>query len=108
MKNCLSSRLNNFLSALCLLTSFFAQAQLSPEKKILSNPLDESYLFPINPGRQNSLTGTMGELRNTHFHAGIDIRTNNAIGVPVRATQRGYVSYVSISAYGYGNALFIT
>ncbi|MBI3483211.1 MAG: M23 family metallopeptidase, partial [Bacteroidetes bacterium] len=26
----------------------------------------------------------------------------------VRATQRGYVSYASISAYGYGNALFLT
>ncbi|MBI1766752.1 MAG: M23 family metallopeptidase [Bacteroidetes bacterium] len=102
-------RLNNFLLTLCLLVSLFAQAQLSPEKKILStNSIDESYLFPINPGKQNSLTGTMGELRNTHFHAGIDIRTNNSIGMPVRATQRGYVSYASISAYGYGNALFLT
>ena len=102
-------KLNNFLLTLCLLVSIIAQAQLSPEKNILSsNPLDEVYLFPINPGRQNSLTGTMGELRSTHFHAGIDIRTNNAIGMPVRATQSGFISYASVSAYGYGNAIFIT
>src|SRR5258706_6578762 len=109
MKSCLNLKLNSFLLTLCLLMSYVAQGQLSPEKTILSrNPLDEFYLFPINPGKINSLTGTMGELRNTHFHAGIDVRTNNSIGMPVRATQRGYISYVSISAYGYGNAIFIT
>src|ERR1041385_1487560 len=109
MKKYLNLKLNSFLLALCLLVSLMTQAQLSPEKNISSpNPLDEFYLFPINPGRINSLTGSMGELRNTHFHAGLDIRTNNSIGMPVRATQRGYISYVSISAYGYGNAIFIT
>src|SRR5258708_15851895 len=108
MKNCLSLRLNNFLSALCLLSSFFAQAQLGFEKKTVVSPVDESYLFPINPGHQNSLTGTMGELRSTHFHAGIDIRTNNAIGMPIRASQQGYISYALVSSHGYGNAVFIT
>src|SRR5260221_2837140 len=109
MKSCLSLRLSNFLLLLFLLASLVAQAQLSPEKNILSpNPLNEFYLFPINPGRLNSLTGTMGELRNTHFHAGIDIRTNNAAGLPIRATQRGYISYALVSSHGYGNALFIT
>jgi hypothetical protein len=109
MKNCLNLRLSNLLISLGLLLTNFAQAQLSPEKNLLSgNPLDESYFFPINPGKQNSLTGTMGELRSTHFHAGIDIRTNNSIGMPVFATQSGYISYASISAYGYGNALFVT
>jgi hypothetical protein len=89
--------------------SILSQAQLSPEKNIKAeNPLDRSYLFPINPGQINSLTGSMGELRDTHFHAGLDIRTNNSIGLPIRATQRGYVSYALISAYGYGNAIFIT
>lgn len=102
-------RLNSFLLVLCLLATLMTQAQMSPEKNIsASNPLDDFYLFPINPGRINTLTGSMGELRNTHFHAGLDIRTNNSIGMPVRATQRGYISYVSISAYGYGNAIFIT
>ncbi|GHN01517.1 hypothetical protein WSM22_30060 [Cytophagales bacterium WSM2-2] len=50
----------------------------------------------------------MGELRTSHFHAGLDIRTNNTIGFPVRATQRGYVSYIIVSPHGYGNCLFLT
>ena len=66
-----------------------------------------SYLFPINPGQTNQLAGTMGELRNSHFHGGLDIRTNNRIGVPVRATQDGYISRVSVSAFGYGTALYL-
>ncbi len=68
----------------------------------------DGYLFPINPGKPNFLAGTMGELRNTHFHGGIDIRTNNRIGVPVLATQDGYISRANVSAFSYGTALFVT
>lgn len=67
----------------------------------------EKYLFPINPGQPNHLAGTMGELRNTHFHGGIDIRTGNRIGIPVLATQSGYIARASVSAYGYGTALYV-
>lgn len=52
------------------------------------------------------LTGTMGELRNTHFHGGLDINTPG-IKVPVRATQNGYIRRVTISPFGYGNVLYI-
>lgn len=87
-----------------------AIAQFSLPQEILtprttSLPL---YLFPVNPGSPNLLAGTMGELRSTHFHTGIDIRTNNMIGVPILATQSGYISRVIVGAYGYGNALMIT
>ena len=66
------------------------------------------YLFPINPGNPNYLAGTMGELRSTHFHGGIDIRTNNRIGIPVLATQDGYVSRANVSAFGFGTSLYLT
>jgi hypothetical protein len=65
------------------------------------------YLFPVNPGQPNFLAGTMGELRSTHFHAGIDVRTNNMVGVPIRATQSGYISKVIVGSYGYGHALML-
>ncbi len=65
------------------------------------------YLFPVNPGRPNFLAGTMGELRSTHFHAGIDVRTGNMVGVPIRATQGGYISKVIVGTYGYGHALMV-
>ncbi len=49
----------------------------------------------------------MGELRSNHFHSGIDIRTNNTIGLPVLASKSGYISRVAVSPSGYGNALYV-
>ncbi|PTB95432.1 M23 family peptidase [Marivirga lumbricoides] len=68
---------------------------------------DETYLFPINPGNKNYLAGTMGELRSSHFHAGIDIKTGGQEGLPVYATKRGYISRIKVSTSGYGNALYM-
>ena len=66
------------------------------------------YLFPIKPGIRNTLAGTMGELRRTHFHTGIDIRTAGVQGVPVLAAANGYISRIAVSPGGYGNALYMT
>ncbi|MCU0419429.1 MAG: M23 family metallopeptidase [Cyclobacteriaceae bacterium] len=66
-----------------------------------------TYRFPFNPGQPNQLAGTMGELRSNHFHAGIDIRTQNRVGLPILAAAEGYVSRVTSSAFGYGNVLYI-
>ncbi|MEQ8472307.1 MAG: M23 family metallopeptidase [Marinoscillum sp.] len=68
---------------------------------------DSYYLFPINPGQQNYLAGTMGELRSSHFHAGLDIKTGGQTGWPVYATADGYVSRVRITNGGYGHSLYI-
>ncbi|MFA0963746.1 M23 family metallopeptidase [Roseivirga sp. BDSF3-8] len=68
---------------------------------------DGEYLFPIKPGQRNYLAGTMGELRSSHYHGGIDIKTEQREGLDVLATQDGYVSRIKVSGYGYGNALYI-
>jgi len=67
----------------------------------------ESYLFPIRPGNTAMLTGTMGELRSTHFHAGLDIDTPS-IGVAVFSAQDGYISHAAATTGGYGNVLYVT
>ncbi len=54
------------------------------------------------------LSGNYGELRSTHFHAGIDIKTNGSIGKPVYAVQSGYVSRLKVQSGGYGHAVYIT
>ncbi|MDR1877779.1 MAG: M23 family metallopeptidase [Flavobacteriaceae bacterium] len=54
-----------------------------------------------------SLSATYAELRKNHFHAGLDIRTQQKIGLKVVAPQDGYVSRINISAYGYGKAIYI-
>jgi hypothetical protein len=69
---------------------------------------DKNYfLFPIKPGQQNFLAGTMGELRPNHFHGGLDIRTDQRTGLPVFASADGYISRIVVSSKGYGNTLYI-
>lgn len=54
------------------------------------------------------LSATFGELRNNAFHAGVDIKTGGEIGKKVYAVADGYVSRISVSPWGYGNAVYIT
>ena len=54
------------------------------------------------------LSGNFGELRNNHFHSGLDYKTNQKEGLPVLASAAGYVSRIKISTFGYGKALYIT
>jgi len=106
MKNYWNLKLSKIVLLFFTITPSLAQAQFSkPEEKF---PADETYLYPIYPGQPGSLAGTMGELRTTHFHSGIDIRTNNMIGMPVRASKSGYISRITSSGVGYGNVIYIT
>lgn len=54
-----------------------------------------------------TLSGTFGELRNNHFHSGIDIRTNQRTGYPVYAIDDGYVYRIKVSPFGFGLALYL-
>lgn len=65
----------------------------------------QSLLPPVD--RSILLSGNFGELRATHFHSGIDIRTGGVEGWPVRCVQDGRIVRVSVSPTGYGNALYL-
>lgn len=54
------------------------------------------------------LSGNLGELRNNHFHAGIDIKTQGVVNKPVYSVADGYISRVFVAPGGYGKALYIT
>ena len=54
------------------------------------------------------LSGTYGELRSNHFHAGLDFRTAGVVGQRVKATADGVVSRISVSPSGYGHALYVS
>ena len=87
-----------FLALLFIVSTFCnAQNQLYPQD-YFSNPLD----IPI------ILSGTFAELRSNHFHSGMDIKTQQRIGLKVKAAANGYVSRIKISHYGYGKALYVT
>lgn len=53
------------------------------------------------------LSGTFGELRNNHFHAGIDIKTEGLEGKEIRAIADGYISRIKVSTWGYGRVIYI-
>ena len=54
------------------------------------------------------LSGTFGELRPNHLHAGIDIKSRDGkVGQPLFAVADGYVSRIKIQSGGYGNVLYV-
>jgi murein DD-endopeptidase MepM/ murein hydrolase activator NlpD len=55
-----------------------------------------------------TIVGTFGEIRDNHFHSGLDLGTEEMEGRPVSASAEGYISRIKISADGYGKALYIT
>lgn len=66
----------------------------------------QKYVSPVN--FPIILAGNVGELRTDAFHAGIDIKGMKGIGSPVYAVADGYVSRIGVSAWGYGNVLYVT
>ena len=76
--------------------SGFAQSEYPQD--YFKNPLDITLV----------LSGTFGELRSSHFHAGLDIKTQQREGLKVYSAAEGYVSRIKISHFGYGKALYIT
>ncbi len=65
----------------------------------------QQYLNPLTI--PPALSGNFGELRNNHFHSGIDFKTQQVTNKPIVAIEDGYVSRISVSPGGYGLALYI-
>ncbi|MFN5621943.1 MAG: M23 family metallopeptidase [Flavobacteriales bacterium] len=85
----------------CVFMAFFqsellAQAPTYPQD-FFRSPLE----IPLN------LSGNFGELRTNHFHAGIDIKTEQREGLNVVSAGDGFVSRIKVSPVGYGYALYI-
>ncbi|MGB1451321.1 MAG: M23 family metallopeptidase, partial [Marinirhabdus sp.] len=87
----------NLKALLPLLFSTICLAQ----NKIPENYFDPPLQIPI------ILSGNFGELRNNHFHSGLDIKTQQKQGFPIYAPASGYVNRIKVSPYGFGKALYI-
>ena len=84
-----------------LLTCFIFAAinlQIVQAQEIFRSPVN----YPIK------LSANFGELREGHFHSGIDIKTGGNSGKSIYAVADGYINRISVSANGFGNALYIT
>ena len=65
-----------------------------------------NFRSPVN--HETRLSGSFGEPRSRHFHAGIDYKQKN--GVPrdtIYAVEDGFISRIDVQADGYGNALLL-
>ena len=81
-------------SVVVIHTAFFLWGQ---NKTDFVSPLDLPF----------SLSGTFGEPRSTHFHAGIDIKTQGKEGWEVKSIAPGHISRIRVSLGGYGKALYL-
>ncbi len=82
---------------LILLVSGSAQLRAQLPPAYFRSPVD----FPIE------LAGSFAELRGSHFHSGIDIKTGGRSGRNVYAVADGFVSRIKVSPFGFGKALYI-
>ena len=91
--------MRHLISVIFLLFSLISEpfAQLSPDNSVITPPLKPPFFF----------AGNFGELRSSHFHSGLDFRTQGKTGLPVFAILDGYISRIGISPTGYGNALYM-
>lgn len=63
------------------------------------------FLWPI--GAQIALAANFGELRENHFHMGLDCKSDKAENKPIYAAASGYVAKVKIEPWGFGRAIYI-
>jgi hypothetical protein len=94
--------MNNLKNFLILLLIFSLSQLNGQDKNLLSRELHSPLDIPL------FLSGTFGELRNNHFHSGIDIKTEGVQGLNVYAADDGYISRIKVDATGYGKVLYIT
>lgn len=65
----------------------------------------DEVLWPISIEIDQS--SSFAEARGLRLHAGIDLRTRQTTGFPVRAIADGYISRVNVQFRGYGYAIYI-
>ena len=95
---------------LFLITLFFTSFQTSPtvtsSVKLPPDYPKNYFQLPIDGAL--SMSGSFGELRGNHFHAGIDIRPTKTSGhQPIFAAADGYIGRIKTQGGGYGQAIYI-
>jgi hypothetical protein len=90
-------------------SALFVLGLMVLDKKLCPKTILYQRLLSISDptGFANSLAGGLGDLRSNHFHAGLDIRTEQREGLPVYAAAEGYVYKVAVQRSGYGNVIYL-
>jgi len=74
---------------------------------LAATPIKETHF--VSPVKfKVRLAGSFGELRGRHFHAGLDIKSNNGrSGDSIFSAEKGYISRLRIQRAGYGKSVYV-
>lgn len=90
--------MKHFIVIFLTFISFYSYSQEKYPTNYFQSPLN----IPI------FLSGTFGELRNNHFHSGLDIKTQKMEGLEIFSAAEGYVSRIKVGQFGFGKCIYIT
>ncbi len=91
-----------------MVSYFFLVSLLLGVFSILPRPVAAQEKYFDHPVKiPVSLSANFNELRPSHFHAGIDYRTEQRIGVPIYAAADGYLARIAVSPAGYGKVVYL-
>ncbi len=90
-----------FIFLVLIFIGLLSQAQLFPAK---SYP-QRYFQWPVTAA--HTLAANFGEIRNNHFHMGLDCKTDQHENVPVLAAADGYIAKVKIEPFGFGRCIYI-
>ena len=99
--------MRRFLTVLLLAAACAGASAQTPTSDRTQRLNPDDYIFPVQQ-TSRLFSANFGELRPGHFHAGVDIKTDGEEGHPLVAVADGYVSRMTVSAGGYGRALYLT
>src|SRR5262245_38319134 len=83
-----------------------SQAPLAPPAKAAPATVRGELLWPLER-TPREIVSAFGEYRYDHLHAGLDLSTGGAVGLPVRALGDGEVVRLKVEWRGYGRALYL-
>ncbi|UCH15351.1 MAG: M23 family metallopeptidase, partial [Bacteroidales bacterium] len=76
--------------------------------KVPGQPVNELPDFHMPLNIPLLLSGNFGEVRPTHLHTGIDIKTQQETGKNVHAVYNGYISRIKVQSGAYGKSIYLT
>lgn len=98
--------LRAFLGLIAILPAFSSGVPETGSPAPLPEFPTDYFQMPVRSAIR--LSGTFGELRSNHFHAGIDISSvTGSIGQPIYAAADGFIDRIRVQETGYGNVLYI-
>lgn len=106
MRNLIAQILSGLL-CLILFASAGALYRRTPRPDT-GEPYPQNYFrLPVNT-EGFRISGSFGELRENHFHTGLDISHNTGrTGQPILAAAAGHIYRIRVQSNGYGNVLYL-